>query len=80
MQTKQPTLGDRVLFSNPICAADRFGYVIAKRETRFGIDWEVQLDDGSRDTISRYIGTAEECDGYARTLTGRGIGVYLIVK
>lgn len=80
METKQPALDDRVAFSNPICEADRFGRVIAKRETRFGVDWEVQLDDGSIDTISRYTGTAEECDGYARILSGRGIGVYLVIK
>lgn len=45
--------------------------------------WRAQIrarDDGSVDTIRAYTGTAEECDGYARTLSGHGIGAYLIVK
>lgn len=80
MDTKQPAVGDRLVFVNPNCEADRFATVIAKRETNFGIDWEVQLDDGTTDTISRYAGTAEDRGGYCRTLNHGGIGAYLIVE
>lgn len=82
METKQPAIGDRLVLVNSICEADRFATVIAKRETRFGIDWEIQFEDepSRTDTISRYVGTAEDRGGYARTLNHGGIGAYLIVK
>ena len=82
MKTQEPALDDRVVFHNPICEADRFARVIAKRETRFGIDWEVQYEDEPTrtNTISRYTGTAEDRGGYARILSGNGIGAYLVVK
>lgn len=85
METKQPTLGDRVMFSNPMCEADRFGNVIAKRETRFGVDFEVELDGGEIKAFARYSGTCEEIkhadgDSYGRCLNHGGIGTYLVVK
>lgn len=82
METKQPAIGDRLVLVNSNCEPDRFARVIAKRETRFGIDWEIQLEnDPSRiDTISRYVGTAEDRGGYAYTFNHGGIGAYLIVE
>lgn len=79
MQTKQPNLGDRVLFFNPNCEADRVGTVIAKRETRFGVDWEVELDEGAgTEYVNNYSGTATDRGGYYVPNERGGIGHYLI--
>jgi hypothetical protein len=82
MTTKQPSIGDRVAFHNPICEADRFGTVIAKRETRFGVDFEVQLEETPDEPkhFSGYSGTAQDRGGYIHTLNNGGIGAYLIVE
>ena len=81
MTTKQPTpkLGDRVLLSNPNCEADRVGTVIAKRETRFGIDFELQIDETNATTyISQYVGTAEDRGTHCECRNYGGIGAYVI--
>lgn len=79
MTTKQPSIGDRVVFHNPICEADRVGTVIAKRESRFGVDFEVQLaETGEVKHISRYDGTAEDRGRHYRMRNHGGIGAYLI--
>jgi hypothetical protein len=81
MTTKQPSIGDRVAFHNPICEADRFGTVIAKRETRFGVDFQVQLEEAPDELkhFGGYVGTAQDRGGYIHTLNNGGIGAYLIV-
>jgi hypothetical protein len=69
------------MISNPNCEPDRVGTVIARRETRFGVDFEVQIDETNAITfISGYVGTAENRGRYFAPLNYGGIGAYLIVE
>jgi hypothetical protein len=68
-----PNIDDKVFFQyGAMCGNDR-GVVIAKRETRWGVDWEVLLEDCHTDTIHGYIGTTDNLGTGADQ-----IGVYLI--
>jgi hypothetical protein len=77
MKTK-PNIGDRVIFWNPICSADRVGTVIAMRDSDFGRTWEVALDEDGTEHIGGYVGTAEDRGGYCVPSQRAGIGAYLV--
>jgi hypothetical protein len=80
METKQPSIGDRVFFFYGAMCGEATGKVIDAHEDRWGKSWTVQMDDEpSRiETINRYVGTAEDRGGYCVALQAAGIGVYLV--
>ena len=59
MQTRSPQIGDKVFLQYGAMCGDDVAEVIAKRETRWGVAWEIKVVDGATDTISRYVGTTK---------------------
>lgn len=79
MATKQPSIGDRVYFNYGAMCGDASGIVVATRVYPWARTWEVRLEDGSRTSITRYDGTAEDRGGYF-VPQSTAIGTYLVSK
>jgi len=76
METRLPTIGDRVFFLYGAMCGEATGKVVAF----YGESWGVQMDEEpSRiESINQYVGTAEDRGGYCVALQPAGIGVYLV--
>jgi len=68
-----PNINDKVFLQyGAMCGSDT-ATVIAKRETRWGVDWEIMFADGHTDTIRGYVGATNDIGAGASQ-----IGAYLI--
>lgn len=75
-----PQIGDRVFFNYGCEHGTATGKVIARRESRWGVSFEVQMDETAEiQHIDRYVGTAQESyGGWIQARESRGIGVYVL--
>ena len=78
-----PAIGDRFVSIYGVGCGERVGTITKDQTNEWGPKFAVEFDDSDeynrKATISRYVGTATLEDGFAVTLTGVGIGTYLIV-
>ena len=80
MTIRTPALGDRVQFFYGVMHGEKYGKVIARRESAWGKTWEVQMDEEAAhiEHITSYTGTAEDRGDYAVRRGPDVIGTYLV--
>lgn len=72
-----PQPGDRIYLQYGCMAGDAYAMVTRAISDRWGLRWEVQLDDGSFDSVSSISGLLIERDGVLQGTQG-AIGAYLV--